>query len=155
MSSESHSSRPCSIARAVSVVGDRWSLLILREAFQGATRFEDFRNRLGIARNVLSARLRGLVDEGVLEMVAYQNRPVRHEYRLTEAGRDLYPVLLSLMAWGDRWRAGGRPPPLTLIHRGCGHPVSPAVVCPDCGEALAPDNTRARLAAGALAARPA
>jgi DNA-binding HxlR family transcriptional regulator len=153
--SETLRSRPCSIARALSVVGDRWTLLVLREAFQGASRFEEFRNRLGIARNILSARLRGLVDEGVLEMVAYQNRPVRHEYRLTDAGRDLYPVMLALMAWGDRWRAGGEPPPLTLIHRRCGHPVTPAVVCPDCGEPLSPENTRARLGAGSLALRSA
>ena len=137
---------PCSIARALSVVGDRWTLLVLREVFRGAHRFDELSGQLGIARNVLSARLRTLVEHGVLERVA-AGSPGRLEYRLTPRGRDLYPVLLALMAWGDRWLSGDEPPPLTLIHRGCDREVSPAVACPHCGERLLPENTRARLRA--------
>ena len=119
----------CSIARALSVVGERWTLLILREAFRGVRRFDDFRAQLGIARNVLATRLAGLVEHGVLERRPYGSGPVRHEYHLSEKGRDLYPVLLSLLAWGDRWMARGDRPPLTLIHRGCQHEVTPALTC--------------------------
>lgn len=144
---------PCSIARALGVVGERWTLLILREIFGGAARFDDLRGALGISRNVLSARLDGLVVDGVLEKVAYQDRPVRFEYRLTRKGRDLYPVLLSLLRWGDRWLTGDHPPPLTLIHRGCGKAVTPEMACDHCGEPLTPANTRARLGADLLVRR--
>jgi DNA-binding HxlR family transcriptional regulator len=144
---------PCSIARALGVVGERWTLLILREIFQGSSRFDSLRGALGISRNVLSARLDQLVAAGVLEKVAYQDRPVRFEYRLTEKGSDLYPVLLSLLRWGDRWLTAGEPPPLTLIHRGCGKTISPEIACDHCGEPLHPGNTRARMRAGLLARR--
>ena len=142
---------PCSIARALGVVGERWTLLILREIFRGSGRFDDIRGALGISRNVLSARLDALRAEGVLERVAYQDRPVRFEYRLTEKGRDLYPVLLSLLRWGDRWLTEGDSPPLTLIHRGCGKEVAPEMSCEHCGEPLEPGNTRARMRADLLA----
>jgi DNA-binding HxlR family transcriptional regulator len=141
----------CSIARSLAVVGERWTLLVLREIFRGAHRFEDIRDQLGIARNVLSARLRSLVEHGVLDRVAGPGGSARLEYRLTPKGRDLYPVLLALLAWGDRWLAGDGPAPLTLIHRGCDRGVTPTVACPHCGEALAPENTRARLRAGFVA----
>lgn len=144
---------PCSIARALGVVGERWTLLILREIFQGSSRFDDLRGALGISRNVLSARLDALVEDQVLEKVAYQDRPVRFEYRLTTRGRDLYPVLLSLLRWGDRWLSEGDQPPLTLIHRGCGKAVSPEISCDHCGEPLEPGNTRARMRADLLAGR--
>ncbi len=142
---------PCSIARALGVVGERWTLLILREIFQGSSRFDDLRGALGISRNVLSARLDALVGNEVLKKVLYQDRPVRFEYRLSEKGRDLYPVLLALLRWGDRWLSDGGPPPLTLIHRGCGKAVSPEIACDHCGEPLAPGNTRARMRADLLA----
>jgi DNA-binding HxlR family transcriptional regulator len=135
------------------VVGERWTLLILREIFQGSSRFDSLRAALGISRNVLSARLEQLVESAVLEKVAYQDRPVRFEYRLTEKGRDLYPVLLSLLRWGDRWLTDGGPPPLTLLHRGCGKAISPEMVCDHCGEPLHPGNTRARMRADLLARR--
>src|SRR3954463_2348161 len=92
----------CSVARALEVLGDRWTLLVIRDAFLGVRRFDDFQRRLGIARNVLADRLARLTDEGMLERVAYQERPVRHEYRLTEKGIDLWPVVVSLLQWGDK-----------------------------------------------------
>jgi len=141
---------PCSIARALGVVGERWTLLILREIFFGTRRFDELRRNLGIARNVLSGRLDHLTEHGVLEKVSYQNRPVRFEYRLTSKGRDLYPVLLALLQWGDRWEAGATPPSLTLVHTRCGAPVEPVMACGHCGDPLAPSTTRARLRAERL-----
>ena len=124
----------CSIAQALEVVGEWWSLLILRDAFQGVRRFEDFQRRLGIARNVLTERLQRLVDEGVLERRLYQTQPDRFEYRLTEKGLDLYPVVIGLMRWGDKWAMGKEGPPVILTHRGCGHDATPVLACPRCGE---------------------
>ena len=141
---------PCSIASALAVVGERWTLLILREIFFGARRFDELRRRLGIARNVLSARLDHLTEHGVLEKVSYQNRPVRFEYRLTSKGRDLFPILLALLRWGDRWETGSTPPSLTLVHTRCGAPVEPVMACGQCGDSLAPSTTRARLRAERL-----
>jgi DNA-binding HxlR family transcriptional regulator len=119
--------------------------VIVREAFAGARRFDDFRKRLGIARNVLSARLRALVEHGVLERHAYQDSPRRYEYRLTPMGEDLYPVLVSLLRWGDRWLAGDEGPPMTLSHRPCGHAAEPGLVCGHCGDTLRPQDVRAKL----------
>lgn len=126
----------CSVARALSVVGDRWTLLVLREAFFRTRRFEDFQARTGAPRPVLAERLRSLVEDGVLERRQYSERPDRYEYRLTEKGIDLYPVLVSLLRWGDRWMADDRELPITLRHRGCGHIVQPELTCPSCGEAI-------------------
>jgi len=126
----------CSVARALSVVGDRWTLLILRDAFLRTRRFEDFQRSLGLTRHRLADRLRKLVRAGVLERVRYQDRPPRDEYRLTEKGRDLYPVMVSLVRWGDRWMADDDGPPIELIHRPCGHRITPALTCPDCGQPI-------------------
>jgi DNA-binding HxlR family transcriptional regulator len=126
----------CSLARALSVVGDRWTLLVLRDAFLKVRRFEDFQARLGIARRVLTERLAGLVEEGVLEKVAYQQRPLRHEYRLTQKGIDLYPVILSLVHWGDAHCAGEDGPPIIHRHKACGHDFHSVLTCSECGEAL-------------------
>jgi DNA-binding HxlR family transcriptional regulator len=126
----------CSIARCLSVVGDRWTLLILREAFLGTRRFEDFQRHLGVTRHRLADRLRRLVKSDVLDRVPYQDRPRRFEYRLTEKGLDLYPVIVSLMRWGDRWMTGQEEPPVKLVHRSCGHAMTPELVCPECGEAV-------------------
>src|SRR5687767_8277023 len=93
----------CSIARTLEVVGDRWSLLILRDAMYGVKRFDDFQRDLGVARNILTERLTKLTARGVLEKVPYEQRPVRYEYKLTDKGKDLMPVLLTMMTWGDRW----------------------------------------------------
>jgi DNA-binding HxlR family transcriptional regulator len=134
----------CSVARALSVVGDRWTLLVLREAFLGVRRFDDFQANLGTTRHRLADRLRKLVAEGVLERVRYQKRPPRFEYRLSEKGRDLYPVIVSLTRWGDRWMAGEDGPPLRLVHRGCGREIMPALTCPECGEPVAARDMQAR-----------
>lgn len=122
----------CSIARTLEIVGERWTLLILREAFVGTTRFDGFRERLGIARNILQSRLTLLVGEGLFERRLYQDRPPRFEYVLTPAGADLLPVMLALQAWGDRHRAPGGPPTL-ILHRGCGGAVTPVLACEACG----------------------
>ncbi len=125
----------CSIARTLEVVGERWTLLVLRESLLGTLRFDDFQKRLGIARNVLQARLERLVEEEVLVRRLYQERPPRYEYVLTEAGRDLTPVLIALMRWGDVHRAPARPPAL-VRHDGCGGDVTAALTCELCGASL-------------------
>ena len=126
----------CSVARTLSVIGDRWTLLILREAFLRTRRFDDFQARLGITRHVLTGRLNGLVDHGVLARVPYQDRPPRFEYRLTEKGLDLYPVVVSLTRWGDRWMAGEAGAPVELVHKHCGQVMHPELGCPECGEPI-------------------
>lgn len=125
----------CSIARALDTIGDRWSLLILRDAFYGVRRFEDFREDLGVARNILTDRLQKLVARGVLERQQYGDKPPRFEYRLTEKGRDLLPVILTMMKWGDKW-THEVDSPVTLTHTTCGHVTEPVVTCSHCGEEL-------------------
>jgi DNA-binding HxlR family transcriptional regulator len=143
--------QPCSIARTVAVLGERWTLVILRQAFQGQRRFEDMQRGLGIARNILADRLQRLVSEGILERRRYQERPPRYEYRLTAKGRDLYPVLVSLMQWGDRYTTGDEGPPVLLIHEPCGHETKPLHVCSHCGEPIDPRDVRPEAAPGLLA----
>jgi DNA-binding HxlR family transcriptional regulator len=132
----------CSVARALEVIGERWTILILRDAFLGVRRFDDFQRSLGIARNVLNTRLQRLVDAGLLERRRYQVRPERHEYRLTEMGLDLWPSILALMQWGDRHLTGPDGPPVRLEHRGCGGGVDERRDCERCGEALGPRDVR-------------
>lgn len=132
----------CSIARTLDVVGERWTLLILRDAFNGLRRFEEFEASLPIASNVLTVRLQTLVAHGILERRQYQARPVRHEYRLTDRGRKLYPVLIALLKWGDEFLAGEAGPPIALVHRDCGHAIAAEVVCTACHERLKPWNVR-------------
>ena len=127
---------PCSLARAMAVVGDRWTLLILREAFLKVRRFEAFQTNLGIARRLLTERLTGLVDDGILERVPYPERPLRHEYRLTAKGLDLYPVLLSLVHWGDAYYSDEAGPPVIHRHRHCGNDFRSVLCCSECGEPL-------------------
>src|SRR5437868_10738241 len=110
----------CSVAQCLEVVGEWWSMLIVRDAFLGVTRFDDFQSRLGISRNVLNQRLSHLVDEGVLARVPYQEHPPRFDYRLTDKGRDLWHVLTAMRQWGDRWAAPDGPP-LQVVHTACGH----------------------------------
>lgn len=126
----------CSVARTLSVIGDRWTLMVLRECFLGARRFEEFETRLGIARHVLADRLRKLTDADVLGKVAYQERPRREEYRLTEKGRDLYPVMVTLAQWGDKYMAGPEGVPLLRVHKTCGQVTTGHLMCSDCGEEL-------------------
>jgi DNA-binding HxlR family transcriptional regulator len=121
----------CSVGGTLAVVGEKWSLLVLREAFLGVRRFADLQRALGAPRAVLTDRLNSLVASGLLARVPYraEGERQRHEYRLTEKGRDLYPALVALMQWGDRWLADDGVPPLELTHRDCGEPVSLALRC--------------------------
>ena len=129
-------SEDCSLARSLAVLGDRWTLLILRDAFLRVRRFDDFQERLGIARRVLAERLSVLVEQGVLTKVAYQERPTRYEYRLTKKGLGLYPVILSLVHWGDEHYAGRQGPPVHHRHKTCGHRFQSVLCCSECGEAV-------------------
>lgn len=124
--------RACSVARMLKVMGDQWTYLLLREVFFGVYRFDKLRANLGIARNILTDRLRRLQDTGVLERRQYMDRPARFEYRLTEKGRDLYGSVLALMAWGDEWLGDGGGRPLVLTHNSCGRDFTPKVVCSEC-----------------------
>jgi DNA-binding HxlR family transcriptional regulator len=132
----------CSVARTVAVIGDRWTLLILRDCFLRVRRFEAFEQRLGVTRHILADRLRKLVTEGVLQKVPYQERPTRHEYRLTQKGLDLFPVLMGLVHWGDTHRAGKAGRPLLHRHTTCGHGFDPVLVCSECRDTLDPRDVR-------------
>jgi DNA-binding HxlR family transcriptional regulator len=134
----------CSVARTVDVLGDTWSLLVLRELFLGAHRFDQMQQHLGIARNVLAARLKRLVDHGLLEKRLYQQHPPRFEYHLTRKGLDLQPVLVGLMQWGDRYLADAPGGPVVLEHRECGQPMRVVPMCEVCHEPVAPGDMRAR-----------
>src|SRR4051812_27634169 len=152
MLGRSYDSQTCSIAGALEVVGERWSLLVLRDAFLGVRRFDDFQRSLGIARNVLTARLARLVDEGVLERVAYQQRPERFEYRLTDKGLGLWPVLTGLVRWGDEDYAEAGGPPRIFEHRDCGGELTVRLTCAKCGAELSPRDVRVLPGPGAAAA---
>ncbi|MEU8264653.1 helix-turn-helix domain-containing protein [Micromonospora sp. NPDC048999] len=144
MQNRLYAGQSCSIARALDVVGERWSLLIVREALLGATRFDEFLRNLGIARNVLADRLGTLVHGGVLQRVPYQERPLRHEYHLTDRGRELVPVVLALMQWGDRHFAGPAGPPRLAEHDGCGGAARSGVHCVECDRELTPTEVTTR-----------
>jgi DNA-binding HxlR family transcriptional regulator len=130
-----YDSQTCSIARALEVVGERWTILILRNVALGIHRFDEQQRQLGIARNVLAARLERLVDEGILERRPYGARPLRHEYHFTEKGRALGPVLIELKHWGDTYARAPAGVPLILRHRDCGGEVGTRCVCDRCGKA--------------------
>jgi DNA-binding HxlR family transcriptional regulator len=125
----------CSVAQCLEIVGEWWSLLIVRDAFLGVRRFDDFQARLGISRNILNDRLTKLVDNGVLVRVPYQDNPPRSNYRLTEKGRDLWLVLTAMRQWGDRWAAPDGAP-LKMRHEACGRIVKAVATCSHCGEPL-------------------
>lgn len=131
----------CSMARTLAVIGDRWTLLILRECFLRVRRFDDFQERLGIGRPILADRLQKLVDNFVLTKVAYQEKPARFEYRLTPKGLDLYPVMLSIVHWGDVHLSGrkGRP---VLHEHSCGQVFDPVTACSACGDTIDPRQVR-------------
>lgn len=131
----------CSVARALELIGDRHTVLVLREAFVGERRFDRIQRHTGVARNILSDRLNKLVAHGILARRPYQERPVRHEYVLTEKGLDLYPVLVSLMQWGMRHGDGDTA--ILLQHKGCGAVVDPHLACPECGERVGARDMRA------------
>jgi DNA-binding HxlR family transcriptional regulator len=132
--------RPCSVARSLQIIGDRWTFLILREGWFGVRRFDEMIEKLGIASNILADRLSRLVEAGVLKRVPYTASADRHEYRLTEMGHDLYKPMIVMMRWGDRWLSGGKPP-LRLRHRVCDADFEPLVVCSHCREEIAANQT--------------
>lgn len=128
--------QPCSIARTLSIIGDRWTAMIIRNAFLGIRRFEDFQRNLGITRHVLAARLKFLVEQNVLTKVPYSDSQKRFEYCLTAQGLDLYPILMSMMKWGDRWLDQNLGAPVEYIHQSCGHKFTPIMTCSICHQAL-------------------
>ena len=140
---KSFSAMHCSVAQCLEVVGEWWSLLIVRDAFLGVTRFDDFQGRLGISRNVLNQRLARLVEAGILVKVPYSEHPPRHDYRLTDKGRDLWPVLTTMRQWGDRYAAPDGPP-LELIHERCGHVSDARMICSSCGDGIGPGDVSAK-----------
>ncbi len=152
MLGNTYDGQSCSIACALEVIGERWTLLILRDAVRGTRRFEDFLSGLGIARNILTTRLSRLVDEGILERVQYQDRPVRHEYRLTTKGLDFLPVLIGLLEWGDRYAPWPNGPPAVLTHTDCGHTLETVTTCAHCGDPV--DNATVEIHSGPGAAEP-
>lgn len=137
----------CSVAQCLEVVGEWWTMLILRDAFLGVTRFEDFRRRLGISRNILQQRLTTLVSAGVLTRVPYSDHPPRVDYRLTDTGRDLWPVLVAMRHWGDA-HAAPSGPPVEVVHTPCGSPDPLVLVCPSCGESVGPRDVTVTPGAG-------
>jgi DNA-binding HxlR family transcriptional regulator len=126
-----YSAEDCSIARTLESVGEKWTLLILRESFFGVRRFEDIQRGVGCARNLLSARLGKLVEQGILRREPYREpgRRQRYEYRLTDKGRELFPIVIALMDWGDRWATAPGGPPDEDSHRGCDAPVHADLSC--------------------------
>jgi len=136
-------SERCSIQGTLDLIGDRWTLLILRDIFRGVRRFSALQSALGIARNLLAERLQRLVEYDVVHKVEYQDRPVRYEYRLTARGQELSPALVALMNWGDRWCSDGEPPTV-LIHDACGSPLEQQILCTTCETEVGPTHIRSR-----------
>ena len=146
---EAFAKQRCSVARPLSVLGERWTLLVLRELFLGFRRFDEMQRRLGIASNILSARLSTLVDEGIAERRPYGVRGNRFEYRLTEKGRDLQPIMLQLMRWSDEYMPVDGGPIHELTHTECGHTFHAVETCSHCGGELDTRNVVRRLGPGA------
>jgi DNA-binding HxlR family transcriptional regulator len=139
----------CSVARAVDVIGQRWTPLIVRDLFAGMTKFEDIRRDLGIASNVLAVRLEELENHSVVGRRQYQSAPARYEYVLTDKGRDLYPVVATLLAWGDKWLSAPEGPPALTVHTDCGNVTTAKTVCAECGGELNAVNAIAAPGPGA------
>jgi DNA-binding HxlR family transcriptional regulator len=140
-----YAGQSCALARALTILGERWTLLIVRDAFHGLTRYDEFLRSLGLATNVLTARLQKLVEHGVLERTG-----PRTSYHLTQKGRDLFPVVLTLMAWADRYEQGPAGPEVLILHTGCDHEVGGALRCEHCGESIALRDLRVVPARGAV-----
>ncbi|MBG01262.1 MAG: transcriptional regulator [Acidimicrobiaceae bacterium] len=133
----------CSIESTLTAIGDRWTLLILRDLFRGVRRFEQLRRDLGIAKNILSDRLQKLAEANIILSRPYQSNPVRNEYYLTDKGKDLSPSLIALMHWGDRWYAGGSPPTI-LTHATCDTPLTQITHCVECSIEVKPEEISSR-----------
>ena len=143
--------QPCSLARTLSVIGDRWTLLILRDCFLKVRRFDDFHARLGIGRPILADRLQKLVDNFVLTKMAYQTNPLRYEYRLTQKGLDLHPVIMAIVHWGDVHMAGRKGRPVLHRHLACDHLFDPVLVCSHCGDPVTARDVAVEPGPGAVA----
>jgi DNA-binding HxlR family transcriptional regulator len=143
----------CSVAATLAVVGERWSLLIVRDILLGRRRFDQLQADLGVARNILHTRLQRLIDEGVVEKRQYQERPQRYEYFLTEKGLDLWPTIVALLQWGNK-HAAPDGPPVILEHRGCGGAVDEHRICEACGARLTARDVIAYPGPGASADHP-
>jgi DNA-binding HxlR family transcriptional regulator len=146
---EAFAAQNCSIARTLSVLGERWTLLVLTGLFRGHRRFEEIQADRGMASNILSRRLQTLVDEGIAERHRYGDHPNRFEYRLTEKGRELQPVLLALLRWGDTHTAGDAGPPVETVHTVCDHTFHMVPTCSHCGAEIVPHEVRSRPGPGA------
>ena len=142
MERKSFADMDCSVAQCLEVVGEWWSMLVVRDAFLGVTRFDAFQERLGISRNILQQRLTRLVEAGVLRREPYSEHPVRYDYRLTDKGRDLWPVLTAMRQWGDRYSAPAGPP-IVVTHKDCGSAADAVLVCGLCGEKVGPRDVTA------------
>lgn len=147
--SADYSKQNCAIAATLDIVGEPWTLLIIRDAFKGVARFEQWQESLGMARNVLAARLKHLVAHGVFEMQAYCERPKRYEYVLTAKGHALRPLIVHMMDWGTQYVYNNSTPSVTLIHT-CGHAFKPVVHCAHCAQAMQPGDTTRRVNPDAL-----
>jgi len=148
MLERTYDTQVCSIARALEIVGERWTLLILRDTAFRARRFDDLQRSLGLARNVLTERLQRLCDEGLLERKLYQERPARYEYVQTQKARDLFPVLAGLIRWGDKYYAPNGPPRL-ILHRGCGGAIVQKSFCATCGAEVTANEAESQPGPGA------
>lgn len=146
-----YDSQVCSISRSLEVIGERWTVLVIRSILFGHTRFDDLQADLDVTRSVLAARLRRLEEEGVVERVAYQTRPERFDYLLTAKGLELWPVLDGLRAWGDKHYPEPGGPPWLIEHRDCGGQPDVHQLCDRCGAPLAADDVTARPGPGARA----
>lgn len=149
MQRSSFAGMPCSVAKTLDIIGEWWTLLILRDVFYGVRRFEALRSHLGISRKVLTNRLERLTDEGILEKAIYQAHPPRYEYRLTQKGLDLLPVLLAIMNWGDKWTSEPGMPPVIFVHKDCGKETTPKLVCSSCSGELNAQNIYPKAGPGA------
>ena len=144
MSRADLAAKACTVARAVEIVGDEWTLMLLREMFLGGRRFDDLQRQTGASPHILSRRLKRLENSGVLRRDAYSTHPPRYEYRLTAKGRGLWPVVIALKVWGDEW-LGDEPTPVEIVHKACGRTVGPHLTCPDCGKPMQAHDARTRL----------
>ena len=141
----------CSLARGLDLIGDWLSPLIVRDLFLNLSRFDELVEDLGISRNLLTRRIKLLVANGIVERVAYQRRPARYAYRLTEAGRDLVPAILALTAWGDRWARPREGRPILFVHDICGHQFEPQVTCSACAAVISAETVTAVAGPGGAA----
>ncbi|HEV2361759.1 MAG TPA: helix-turn-helix domain-containing protein [Acidimicrobiales bacterium] len=145
MERKSFAGMHCSVAQCLEVIGEWWSMLIVRDAFMGVTRFDELQERLGISRNILNKRLAALVDAGIMRKVPYSERPPRYDYKLTEKGVDLWPVITALRQWGDKHSFPAGEPPVLVTHKECGKVSDAVMVCSGCGEPIGPRDVRAAM----------